>query len=67
MLHLPTCRVKLYACEMALALDYLRRQRVVHRDVKPDNILLNDKGHAKLTDFNVATCVRRITQSFASV
>jgi serine/threonine kinase 32 len=45
----------LYTCEVALALDYLQRQRVIHRDIKPENILLDECGHAHVTDFNVAT------------
>nr|XP_040225357.2 serine/threonine-protein kinase 32A [Anopheles coluzzii] len=47
--------VGLLVCELGSALDYLQKQRVVHRDIKPDNILLDEEGHAHLTDFNIAT------------
>ncbi|XP_050069455.1 serine/threonine-protein kinase 32A [Anopheles maculipalpis] len=47
--------VSLLVCELGSALDYLQKQRVVHRDIKPDNILLDEEGHAHLTDFNIAT------------
>lgn len=46
--------VRFYLAELALGLDYLHRLQIVHRDLKPDNVLLDEKGHAHLTDFNIA-------------
>ncbi|KAJ3376678.1 hypothetical protein HDU84_009605 [Entophlyctis sp. JEL0112] len=47
-------RARFYYAEVARALFYLHKQKIVHRDIKPDNILLDEKGHASVTDFNVA-------------
>ena len=41
--------------QVASALDYATRQGVIHRDVKPDNVLFDDDGNAMLTDFGIAT------------
>ncbi len=49
--------------QIASALDYAHRQAVVHRDVKPSNILLDETGNALLSDFGLAL----ITDASASV
>ncbi|XP_030170080.1 serine/threonine-protein kinase 32B isoform X3 [Lynx canadensis] len=56
--HFTEGAVKLYICELALALEYLQRFHIIHRDIKPDNILLDEHGHVHITDFNIATIVR---------
>jgi serine/threonine-protein kinase len=41
--------------QVAVGLDHAHRRGVVHRDVKPDNILFDEDGNALITDFGIAT------------
>jgi predicted Ser/Thr protein kinase len=52
--HLSLKEVSDIGAQLASALDYAAGQGVVHRDVKPANILMTTEGRPKITDFGVA-------------
>ena len=45
---------KFYLCEIILALEELHRQGIVYRDLKPENVVVEETGHIRLTDFGLA-------------
>ncbi|NXA11491.1 ROCK2 kinase, partial [Sapayoa aenigma] len=52
----PEKWAKFYTAEVVLALDAIHSMGLIHRDVKPDNMLLDKYGHLKLADFG--TCMK---------
>jgi serine/threonine kinase 32 len=52
--------VRFWISELGCALKYIHGQGIIHRDVKPDNVLLDADGHVHLTDFVCAlSCLLR--------
>lgn len=46
--------VKFYAAQLVLGLEYLHQKGIVHRDMKLENILLDEEGYIKIIDYGLA-------------
>lgn len=44
--------------QVAIAIGHLHLHGVVHRDIKPDNVMITARGHAKLADFGLVIAYR---------
>ncbi len=66
--RLPRDRVRQLVADLCAALGYAHLRGMVHRDVKPGNVILNEHGKAILTDFGIARMMQsnRLTQDGVS-
>ncbi|KAK8884548.1 hypothetical protein M9Y10_043662 [Tritrichomonas musculus] len=46
--------LRVYLAEIAICLNSLHQQKIIYRDLKPDNVLITANGHIKLTDFGLS-------------
>ncbi|XP_066876738.1 ribosomal protein S6 kinase-related protein isoform X3 [Kogia breviceps] len=56
--------IRLFAAELILVLCYLHDFGIIHRDVKMENILLDERGHLKLTDFGLSRHLPQGTRAY---
>ncbi|KFD53269.1 hypothetical protein M514_05750 [Trichuris suis] len=56
---LPPNAVKYWAVELGSALDYIHNNGVIYRDMKMENVVLDERAHVKLVDFGLAKWLKR--------
>jgi serine/threonine protein kinase len=57
---------RFYIAQIVLALKHLHQAGVIHRDIKASNILIDEDGHIKLTDFGLAVLMHSCSQAAPS-
>jgi len=47
-------RAKFITAELILAIEFLHKNNIIYRDLKPENVLFDEDGHIKLADFGLS-------------
>ncbi len=65
--EIPDEWARFYIAELTLALEAIHKLGYVHRDIKPDNMLMDTRGHLKLADFGTCMKMDKVQLLIASV
>lgn len=56
---IPEERARFYAAQVILALGHIHSKNIIYRDLKPENVLIDDQGYIRLTDFGLSKMLQK--------
>ncbi len=59
---LPLWKIRRFISQLGDALDYAHTHNIVHRDIKPTNVLVDNRGHCQLADFGIVKVLEATTK-----
>ena len=60
----PNKKAKFYVIELILAIEFLHKNNMLYRDLKPENVLIGKDGHIKLTDFGISKILSEVDKTY---